>query len=545
MNKILRLAATLRKCGNGSAEKKYGNSAETITSLTIAAIFAIALFFFGRSLNQLSAYLGDPRFILKALFMLGSVVSLFFVFPSVVNQLYMSGDLPLLLTMPYRPSEIVLARLINLIRLPALFCITASLPAVIGYSAASFSWEIILAGFLSALLSPLIVLSFAGIVTVVIMTCVNGVRNKDFLKSAGIILAFILLMLFLFFTNSGQGMTRDDMFRLAVVFGRFSNLLPINFALGQLMNGFSFPALLETLGITVAFVLVFWLLVSRLYLIGALSMQETASGNGLLGKDGVRKNSRKQTILRSLTLKELKSVSREPAYLMNGFLYTLFFPLLMVLTTGFAGARGLGASLNSLSSPATVTAFILQNACLLTFAASSTNTIAASPISREGKSFGILKTLPLDHRIILRAKRNAALLVCALGSTLYLVIGGLILVFMGYLPVWGIFYGLALNVPLLIFTVDMNMLHDLKKPDLNWESEAQMLKNRCGVMSALILIIGMILPIFIAVFLPVLCSIYPISWLLFMAGSLLIALLLGVLTDRRLMKKGLELLQKM
>lgn len=545
MNKILRLAATLRKCGNGSAEKKYGNSAEAITSLVIAAIFAIALFFFGRSLNQLSAFLGDPRFILKALFMLGSVVSLFFVFPSVVNQLYMSGDLPLLLTMPYRPSEIVLARLINLIRLPALFCITASLPAVIGYATASFSWEIIFAGILSALLSPLIVLSFAGIVTVVIMTCVNGVRNKDFLKSAGIILAFILLMLFLFFTNSGQGMTRDDMFRLAVVFGRFSNLLPINFALGQLMNGFSVPALLEALGITVAFVLVFWLLVSRLYLIGALSMQETASGNGLLGKDGVRKSSRKQTILRSLTLKELKSVSREPAYLMNGFLYTLFFPLLMVLTTGFAGARGLGASLNSLSSPAAVTAFILQNACLLTFAASSTNTIAASPISREGKSFGILKTLPLDHRIILRAKRNAALLVCALGSTLYLVIGGLILVFMGYLPVWGILYGLALNLPLLIFTVDMNMLHDLKKPDLNWESEAQMLKNRCGVMSALILIIGMILPIFIAVFLPFLYSIYPMSWLLFMAGSLLIALLLGVLTDRRLMKKGLELFQKM
>lgn len=544
MNKIFSLSRILRKCGSGAGSKESNATANMIAMLVFAGIVAVALFYFGRVLNMLSFVLGDPIVVMKGLFMIGAIISVFYVFPTVINQLYMSGDLPMLLTMPYKPAEIVLARLINIIMVPAVICITVSLPTAIGYLTSVFSPSFLLGAIISAIFTPFIALSFAGIITVIIMTCVHGIRNKDFLRKIGIVLLFVAIVLINIFAR-GENITANVMSRVVAVFGNFANILPINFAIGELMNGFSITALLEVIGITAAFVLVFWLLVSKFYLAGALAMQDTAAGAAHIGEAALKRGSRGRSILKSLTIREFKTVSREPAYLMNGFLYTLFFPILIVFTTGFAGNNGLGASLASINSTGTVIAFVLQNSVLITFAATFANSISSSPISREGKSYGVLKALPLEHKTIIRAKRNVSLIICGVGSTFYIVLGGLILVFMGYLPMWSVLYGLTLNIPLLIFNVDSSMIHDIKKPNMNWESEAEMLKDRNGALAIIIFIVGLVASIVIASVLIYLGALLPYLWILVLIGSIAVSIFLGAFQNIRLMKVGCKMLKKM
>ncbi len=545
MNKVFRLSRILRKCGSSNNNEKESNDlTNTIALLVFAGIVAVALFFFGRALDSFSVVFGSAVTIMKILFVMGALISIFYVFPAVINQLYMSSDLPMLLTMPYKPSQIVLARLINLIRLPAVVCITLSVPAAVGYATSVFSPTILIGAILSAIFTPCIVLSFAGIITVMIMTCVHGIRNKDFLRTVGIILLFAVIVLVNIFVR-GDNMTADTMTRVAAGLGSFADVLPINFALGALMDSFSILALLEIIGITAAFVLVFWLLVSKFYLTGALAMQDTAAGNAHIGEAALKRGSKGKSILKSLMLRDFKMVAREPAYLMNGFLYSLFFPILMVFSISFAGNKGIGASLSSASSMESIVAFVLQNSILLTFSATLSNSIASSPISREGKSFGVLKALPLDNKTVIRAKRNVSLLICGLGSTLYVTIGGLILVFMGYLPLWSILYGLSLNIPLLFYNVDSNMLHDIKKPNMNWESEAEMLKDRNGLGALVTFLVGIAAAIILATMLQIFGEFIPNLWIPVMIGSTAVSILVGVFQDRRLIKKGCEILEKM
>ena len=539
MNKALALARVLKKCGNESTEEKNSGHVESLAFLCLGVIAAVLLFFLGRTFGRFAIILGDPMTFIQLLFMIGALISLFFVFPSVINQLYMSNDLSVLLTLPYSSSQIVMARLINLIRLPVAICLVTTLPVVIGYASRDFSFSLILAGLLAAICEPIIVLSFVGIVTIAIMSNVKGVRNKDLLRTVGIILLFLVFVGITALTKQQGTGSAMDFGKLIASIGHFNNVLPINFALGALMKGFSLLAVLEILGITAAFALVFLLLISRFYLNGALAMQETSAGKGLVSGAQMEQFNRKRSLVAAYTEKELKSVSREPAYLMNGFLYTIVFPLVWVFING---ASDMGIPLKALHTANGLFCYLLLMVPLITFLAASANAIAASSFSREGSSFGILKTMPLSPLVILKAKRNAALVVCGCGSTLYVIVGGLLLFFLGYMPIWGIAYGLLLNIPLLIFIVDTNMLHDIKKINLNWESEAQMLKTCTGAASLIMMIVGLIVPLFGATMMYYVSDMIP--WLvpLVAVAAPVAAILMGYIQEKRLQSKGMALL---
>lgn len=542
MNKTLLLARILRRCGNATADSKENVRVNEIFFIGLGIIAAVLLFLLGRALPSFNVVISDPLMFVQMFFMIGALLSLFFVFPTVINQLYMSNDLPILLTMPYSSSQIVMARLINLIKLPAGFCLVGSLPIAIGYATTSFSPGLILAAILSAICGPVIVLSFVGILVIVIMSSVKGIRNKDLLRTIGIILVFILFAGITILNNDQSGSNIADIGEILKVISRFNNVLPINFALGTLMSGFSIIALLEILGITAAFALVFLLLISKCYISSALAMQETAAGNGVVGAAGMEKINRRKSSVSSLTRKELRTVAREPAYLMNGFLYTIIFPIVMVF---IYGSSKIGLSFMDLNSADGTLVFMIQMVPILTFLAASSNAIATSSFSRDGKSFGFLKTMPLNTKDILKAKRNAALIVCGCGSTLYVVVGGIILTIACHMPIWGILYGLLLNIPLLIFVVDTNVMHDIKTIDLNWESESEMLKSRTGVVSVIMMIAGLIIPLVLSFSLWLFKDFFPICIPIAVIVVPIVCLLLGFIQEKRLESKGLALLQKM
>ena len=106
----------------------------------------------------------------------------------------------------------------------------------------------------------------------------------------------------------------------------------------------------------------------------------------------------------------------------------------------------------------------------VTVFASTLNGIAPSAISREGKSFNIMKQIPVPFKTQLKAKRNAALIICWIGSGGYLFIGEFLLILFVGLPWWSIFPSIIFNLLLLYIIIDLKMMYILFKPSLSWES---------------------------------------------------------------------------
>ncbi len=549
MNKVLNLAKVLQKCGS-SNEEALRNKADfnsNLLALIFTAAGCVLMFWVGTKISLLSAIGMDASAVFEMLFFACAIVILIMNIPHVVNQFYMSNDLSILMVLPYKPVQILEARILNAIKVPYLISLVLTIPAGLSYAffnpmPASF----ILALILAFVCIPILVFSFVSAVIILIMSVAKGLRNKDFLKTIGIILVFALLVLYMILVQtSGEG--NQMMANAFQAFGTASSILPINFALHSLMEGFQILSVLEVLGITAAFALVFWLFASKLYVNSALSMQETSSGGKLLEIKDIEQLSAKKSIVKSYFKKEAAMICREPAYLMNGFLYTLAMPILM-LVLNILQMPSFGISLSDLlSTDFAIIIWMIMCTIELTFSACSINAIACCPLSREGNELGFLKSTPIAVSDILKAKQRIALVICSLGCTSFLVIGGIILLALGLLPFWAILMALALNIPLVYTIVNFNMIHDLKKPYFDWETEAQMLKKTTGAVSYILLFVGCLAPL-AATILIIIFGFLTVTtvnpWLIYTA-ALAASIVLAVLTNHFLYQIGERVMKKL
>ena len=538
MHKVLYLAKVLKKGTGSGSDSMATRTMMTILGIALAALLAVL----GVFMKNFAAVTGDPVVLFQSFFMIGAVMALVFAIPLILNTMYMSNDLPVLLTMPYSYNEIIWAKVLNVSSIVWEVCAVFSLPCQVAYGIANgASVSFYLAVVLAAICVPVIVLSFIGSVMVLIMSFVHTMRNKDTLKILGAVLGFGALVAFILLTNFSKA-DKSALTGALATLGNFVNVIPVNFALRVLLEGSLDPLmLLAIVGITAAFFLVFVVLVKFLYINGALAMQDTSSSAKHLDAAAMEENCRQQSVFRAYLRKELRLVRRNPAYLTNGFLITILYPAVILVLYMFSSNSLEILSLSKLHSDMDFLSWATGMAIMIPSLACASNTIANSCMSREGEDLMILKQTPVDYSEVLKAKQWAALMVCGGSSCGYVVIGGLILCFLGILPIWTVPYALVLNLAIMVFSVNKLMMTDLKKPSFTWESEADMLKTRGtgtgiflaigGIFSALALIIVLRL-------LPAFCF-WPV---------LVVVLLLSVLviraSNRRLFRVGVAIMKK-
>lgn len=605
MRKTLLLARVLRKCSS-TGESRSSVREEQIIAAVLAVIFAFCMAGAGwltgladstaKAISaaggetaenaaesteiilseQLSAPSSDaersdkpePAFaetVFSLIYMVTALIMIITAVPGLISLLYMSDDLHVLFSMPFSSTQIVAARMLNclLYRLLASACTVIPLGA--GYIiAAGIPGAAFIPGMLLALLVlPPVAVAISGAVTILIMTLFRGIRSKDNRVVIGVIATLVLIIgVNLLSSRNSLSVTEESVKGFVSSIQGLSWIIPAAPFAARFQFGEGLMYLLYTVLVTLGLAGVFCLLEKALYLKGALQMINGSAKTSAMKADTIERSSHGSRLHTALVKKELRSVLREPAYMLNGWLMSFLWPLLMLLP--MLMGEGDSASfwtgmLPRLTLSSAVSAFFI--ALLPAFFAVGFSNIAQHSISREGRSVQIMKQLPIRYSEQVRAKRDAAFVINLIPGAVYTLIIAIVLKIILPNGIITEEEGTVLTYPLLlipfaaiadalcVFILDNIMVsHGLKKPDLNWESAAVLSKkNGFGL---IVFFIGLIccfvfsllgtmlpaLPILLGIGAdkPSAPSVHPLSALLMLALEAFIAFL----TDKSLAKRA-------
>ncbi|MDO5435225.1 MAG: hypothetical protein Q4G19_02540 [Clostridia bacterium] len=518
MKRFLLLARVLRKCGKGNetgdsqANMKGDN---TLVLYVLGALIIPALLFFGgRFLGELSPLIGGVEAFASAVFMVFALMTLILSVMELLGTLFLTSDLPYLLSLPFSPRQIVLARTMNTMQRQLIINTLCILPFWIGFAAGSP--ETLTAGYwagmvLGDLLMSVAAVAIAAILVILIMTVFRFARNREVMAVIGGLIAFAVLIAYNLFVRTDTTIDSEAVKQTAgavinVLKGP-SVIIPVIPFIAKAMTG-SAPVvnLLLAVLITAAVCGLFILVADRLYLRSALNMQDSSAKKKSMDEKQWDKTSRARSAMMAYTVRDLKCVFRNPAYLVYGWLLSLAWPVLIAslflvgskMNIPLSGAEAEGAeTMLTMLMMFCSTAVALLSACATT----GLSCLASSIISREGKSFYYMKMVPVPYSVQVLGKRNAALFVAGIGSIGYELIAGIVLLIKGIVRVEWFLYCIVLTAALLILLINLLAGHDLKKPNLNWDSESSVARsNNIGV---IIWIAGFILAAGVAILPPV------------------------------------------
>ncbi len=175
-------------------------------------------------------------------------------------------------------------------------------------------------------------------------------------------------------------------------------------------------------------------------------------------------------------------------------------------------------------------------ACAMTFA-SAINQISAPSVSLEGKNIWILQTLPADPYVVLEAKRNLHICLCAPVSLISAIMLSLALSLDFASTVSVCVYSLVFT----LFSATLGVTMDLKKPNLVWSNETVPIKQGMGVLFSMLL--GWAAAILMFALGSAVCAFVPAYGILIITSCAL-ALVTRLLT-RWLKGKGAEIFSKL
>ena len=431
-------------------------------------------------------------------------------------QLYEATDNDLLLSMPVKPGEVLLSRMLLLLVMNLLFDLIVSGPAMVAwFLAADFSVGSFLCCFaVLFILLPLLSLALSSVFGFLLHLISARVRNQSLLTVA-LSLAFLALY---FFAISRMniwitGLAADP----APLANAVGGVLPLVW-LGRACVGGDLIALGALTLITAALLLAVWVVLERSFVRTATDKRGTAKIKYVEKRvDAVSPD-------RALLRREWKHFAASPSYILNSALGVILLPVAAVVLIfkrealqPLLAMPGLGEFMPLL---------LLLALCF----ASSMCTLTAPSISLEGKSLWLLQSLPVSPRQVLRAKLKLHLLIAVPPMLLCSAI--LIALIRPPMPI--AVCCLLLPPACVLFTGLLGLFENLRHPNLDWINETQAVKTGMAVAVTAFGTMGvMMLPLLAVVLLGDRVSPPAIA-----VGLLLLLLLLCLLLWRWLRTRG-------
>ncbi len=560
MNKYILLTKTLFKCGTGmgaassqTAGKRKGRASMSAPLMAVVLLFCFAplmgqVFTSSRLTYGLLAPTGQQGSIIGSALSMGAVMTLVFGVSMVVTYFYMATDLGTLLALPISPSLIVAAKFTLCMAYEYLMVVMYTGPMVAGYGVASGGGPLywIAAVFVCVLL-PVIPLSYAAVIIMIIMRVFRRLKNKKVLTVISTVVAVAAALLLSIFGQSLSDQTNaaGALSAARQLNGAYYVFPQLYLAQGALV-GENILLLILFIAATALTIFVFLLLARVLYIKGAMGMSEVSSKRRALSRGETRKFMKKDGAFGSYVRVEIAKVLRSPVYFMNGVMMGLLWPLLIgiILIAGSADSSGSAdaASSSAITSSAAVASgsAITSSAAVasgsaaassaavasgsatassaaasggasslgnilsyftekaedpmtlgifmlimlgLLFLIGSMDLMTPSTISREGQKIWFMKTIPMSYRDQLRAK-IASSLPFSMGPTfVYGLIPAIVGIVHGMSPIV-LIYMILLTVPSLLLINYIQLMFDLRWPKLVWQNEAVPIKQNFHSLAA-------------------------------------------------------------
>ena len=403
-------------------------------------------------------------------FGIGLIGSVFMTY----SALYASKDNDLLLSMPIKPTYILLARTLGLYIMTAVFEALILVPVEIRYIVgAGFDALQIILSVLTLLLLPLFTFVFSALFGYIVALIAPKVKNKSLVSVvlSVIFLGAYFIVYFRFREILNLLLTNAESVGEVMKYGFF----PF-YALGGGLSGQPLWYLLFAAIAVALFALVYFIL-QRSFLRLATTPSQTARRiyRGEIG--------RQHTPARALMRKEFARFFSCPTYILNTMLGVLFIVAATVLQ--FVNRPMILELRNQFGTGYIALALAVGVAFL-----GGMSSVTSPSISLEGQSLPILQSLPVSARAILRAKLGLHMILIALPVEVCHAV--MCVSIFADRPLLALLTALA-PLPMLHLSGVFGLVFNLKNPYLDWANESVAVKQSMSVLFTMLAMIGVTL----------------------------------------------------
>lgn len=438
-------------------------------------------------LNQVNAYLAQYL-------ALTSIVILIFGISYILAYFYMAKDLDTLLSLPLKPGNIVLSKILTITISEYFFVLPIMLPPIIKYGVAQSCS--LLYYFFSIIVIALLPVIVLGILAVIIMLLMKGASFKikrDKIQLITLFLTLGFIIAFQFINAKVTSSIGTDQSEAIAYFLQNSNALlssitkiffPAVIAAKALVYYNSIRTLLYLFAfLSIAAVVLFLCVVlgKRVYIQSILTSSNTGKAKEHNKKIEFKLNSPVAAIFKN----DMRLILRTPIYMFNCIGTAFIVPIVMLVMVYASGMKD-QIDFSMLSSHKEISILIL--AAAYTFFA-GLSPVLSTTFSREGQSFWITKTIPtttdeqLNGRLLTQIVLSIALLVTS--SVAVYIVSKISLVVL----ITAFLLGLIASLP----TAYISVLIDASRPLLNWDNPQRAVKQNFNVLFAMLFCIIYIL----------------------------------------------------
>lgn len=418
------------------------------------------------------------------------IISIF----TVISVLFLSTDNAVLLSMPLKPREIIVARFLNIILYTYLIVGMFIIPAFVGYGIATGAGVLFyIISLIEVLLLPIIPLSILLLLLVLILQYSNLTKHRDLFTYISMGLTLVIALGFNFVFQQAFMSVEIDPSQLAeniraivdgyagVLVKFLPQLIPAINALTSSSVWLQLLNILIYIAASIAIFVVVVIIASPIYFKSIKGSDERgAKRKKKTSNDVVLQKSKTKGLFKSSIIVEWKLMVRSPIYFLNLIFVIILVPVIMIVSMVFSmSAAGESIDINqimealaslglTLSSPL---GFLIFFGALLFL--TSVNLISSTAASRMGKSASFVKYIPCNTLTTVNIKTFW-------GNVLGIVPALLIAVALGVFKIISPLDMVALILPIIPSFLVLNYIGfiiDAKNPKLNWVNETQAVKS--------------------------------------------------------------------
>jgi ABC-2 type transport system permease protein len=443
--------------------------------------------------------LGQEKALLTLAVLAGQLIILILGLFYLIATFYFSRDLEYLVSLPLKPSQIMLSKFAVVLVNEYLTIAPFVLPILVVYGIKKqrgLGYWLVMP--LTYLLLPVIPLTAAGIAVVGMMRLVNIGKKKDLLIVFGSLVLIAAALFLQLGLGRAAGTSGQDPQKIIALIASPDGLVqsigrrfpPAIWATRLLHNGLftgtGFVGFALFAGVSILLFGVLMAGAQRLFFGGLVGLSERSGGAGRKAKAGrLTKVSSGRHPLKAIFLREVRLMNRTPIFLLNGVLGVLMIPVFFALTPS-SGRPGDDKSdimrLMTLAKP--VTAILVMTLFMVLCATLSG--VASSSFSREGRKFWISKVIPVHYRQQVLAKFLHSMAIAMLG----ICSASAVLFFRLHVGAGKWLPSLVLALPITAFVTSLNLAVDLARPLLDWISPQKAMKQNLNVLIAILLDLG-------------------------------------------------------
>ena len=383
------------------------------------------------------------------------------------NMLFNAKDDNLLLSLPIKRSTVLFIRVFKFYIFELLYNSLFLLPSIIVYAIhmnPSFMYYVI--SIIGLLLFPIIPIIISCLIGFIITFFASKFKSKNIVQT---IITFILLIGIMYFSYNSENLIMNIAQNASSINDLITKIYYPAGAYIELITSFSIFKLLEFILIHLSLFTIIIILIGKIYF-KINSVSKSVKVNKSNKKYVIRTNS----IIFSLVKKEFNRFINSTVFVTNAaFGLVLFVIGCILITIKFDSIENilvntdLSLSLNSIKYYLPVALLFL-----ISFASFMTS-ITSSMISLEGKSFNVLKSLPISPYIIIKSKVLSALLVM-----IPCILIGNIIIFINFkFNLMSIVLIILASIILPLLSEIIGIIVNLKYPKMDAKNDTEVVKQ--------------------------------------------------------------------